>query len=159
MFERQIDHSRPVPNLRAFRVYLSTQDPGKNAAGFVLYRDTPIRGKALIDPFIYEHASWGAMELRVAVFKVNGSETAGPHYGWQRIGNVEEDLEVWSAWVSLAETKPAKGFPGEYTQDNSRIEEAVSGRRAFGAEAVSDPARREKEVQSPNPPRELPTRL
>ena len=30
----------------------------------------------------------------------------------------------------------------------------VSGRRAFGAEAVLDPARREKEVQSPNPPRE-----
>ena len=51
-------------------------------------------------------------------------------------------------------SKPAKGFPGEYTQDNSRIKEAVSGRRALGAEAVLDPARREKEVQSPDPPRE-----
>ena len=51
-------------------------------------------------------------------------------------------------------SKPAKGFPGEYTQDNSRIKEAVSGRRAFGAEAVLDPARREKEVQFSDPPRE-----
>jgi hypothetical protein len=25
-------------------------------------------------------------------------------YSWQRIGNEEEDLEVWSAWVSLAES-------------------------------------------------------
>jgi hypothetical protein len=30
----------------------------------------------------------------------------------------------------------------------------VSGRRAFGAEAVLDPARREKEVQFSDPPRE-----
>jgi hypothetical protein len=51
-------------------------------------------------------------------------------------------------------SKPAKGFPGEYTQNNSRIEEAVSGRRAFSAEAVLDPARREKEVQFSDPPRE-----
>jgi hypothetical protein len=63
------------------------------------------------------------------------------------------------AFVPIADIKarglkPVKGFPGEYTQDNSRIQEAVSGRRAFGAEAVLDPARREKEVQSPDPPRE-----
>jgi hypothetical protein len=68
----------PVPNFRVFRVYVSTQDPDKNAPVLVLYWDTPIRGKALIDPFIYEHASWGDMELRVAVFKVNGSETNAP---------------------------------------------------------------------------------
>jgi hypothetical protein len=42
------------------------------------------------------------------------------------------------------ELKPAKGFPVEYTQDNSRIQEAVSGRRAFGAEAVSGPAAKEE---------------
>src|ERR1035437_2763269 len=95
----------PVPNFRAFRVYVSTQDPGKNAPVLVLYWDTLIRGKALIDPFIYEHAQWGAMELRVAVFKVNGSETNGPQYSWQRIGDVEEDLEVWSAWVNLVESR------------------------------------------------------
>jgi hypothetical protein len=95
----------PVPNFRAFRVYLSTQPPGKNAPGFVLYWDTLIGGKALIDPFIYEHAQWGDLELRVAVFKVNGAETNGARYGWQRIGNVEEELEVWSAWVSLVESR------------------------------------------------------
>jgi hypothetical protein len=64
-----------------------------------------IRGKALIDPFIYEHTQWGDLELRVAVFKVNGAESSGPHYGWQRIGDEEEDLEVWAAWVSLAESR------------------------------------------------------
>ena len=43
--------------------------------------------------------------MRVAVFKVNGAESSSPHYSWQRIGNEEEDLEVWSAWVSLAESR------------------------------------------------------
>jgi hypothetical protein len=105
MSGRQIDHARPHPQLPRFPGYVSTQDPGKNAPVVVLYWDTLIRGKALIDPFIYEHASWGDLELRVAVFKVNGSETIGAHYSWQRIGDEEEELEVWAAWVSLAESR------------------------------------------------------
>ena len=43
--------------------------------------------------------------MRVAVFKVDGSETNGAQYRWQRIGNEEEDLEVWAAWVSLVESR------------------------------------------------------
>jgi hypothetical protein len=103
MSGRQIDHARPHPQLPRFPGYVSTQDPGKNAPVVVLYWDTLIRGKALIDPFIYEHASWGDLELRVAVFKVNGSETIGAHYSWQRIGDEEEELEVWAAWVRLGQ--------------------------------------------------------
>ena len=49
--------------------------------------------------------SWGDLELRVAVFKVNGAESNGPQYGWQRIGNEEEELEVWAAWVSRVESR------------------------------------------------------
>jgi hypothetical protein len=83
---------------------------------------------------------------------------------WNSAGlPVEVCYKKTVAFVPIAdskatERKPAKGFPGEYTQNNSRIKEAVSGRRAFGAEAVLDPARREKEVQSPGPPAKRRTR-
>src|ERR1035437_2430799 len=56
-------------------------------------------------------------------------------------------------WQQSQRAQTGQGFPGEYTQDNSRIKEAVSGRRAFGAEAVLDP-RGVKEVQFSDPPRE-----
>jgi hypothetical protein len=31
-----------------------------------------------------------------------------PHYGWQRIGHEEENLEVWAAWVSLVESRASE---------------------------------------------------
>ena len=50
----------------------------------------------------------GRHGMRVAVFKVSGSELSGAHYGWQRIGHEEENLEVWAAWVSLVESRASE---------------------------------------------------
>ena len=38
-------------------------------------------------------------------FQVRWRERNFPRYGWQRIGDEEEDLEVWAAWVSLVESR------------------------------------------------------
>jgi hypothetical protein len=85
---------QPVANLRVYRVYLSRQGPEKNRPILVLYWDTTDRRRALIDPFLYEHAAWGDLESRVAVFKVTDAGTHSIHFSWQRVGNKEADLEV-----------------------------------------------------------------
>jgi hypothetical protein len=94
-----------IANRRVFRVYLSRTAPEMKGPILVFYWDTPDRSRALIEPFLYEHATAGDLESRVAVFKVQGTDADFNRFSWQRVGSGPEDLETGIAFAELNESR------------------------------------------------------
>ncbi len=92
-----------------FRLYVSGQKSNRDVPVLYVYWDTPDRGKALIDPFIYDHAARGDLEGCLLVAEeTDAGQTKPLRYFWTTLDDDDTDYQIRAALVRIGKVRGAE---------------------------------------------------
>jgi hypothetical protein len=94
-----------VPISRSFRAYIRRDKTNGVPEALFVYWDTPDRRKALIDPYIYEHAANSDVEGRIIISRDNDAENATSKYVWGYFAHELDNLEMPEVLGNLSKTR------------------------------------------------------
>jgi hypothetical protein len=91
-----------IPNSRSFRVYIRRDKANGVPEAVFVYWETPDSRKALIDPYLYEHAANNDLEGRIMISRDSNAENATSKYLWGYFAHELDGVEVPEALGNLS---------------------------------------------------------
>jgi hypothetical protein len=92
------NHQEPY----SFRIYVRIDSLSGQPIGMFSYWDSTAEGKALIDPWLYDHAAHNDLESKILLAQFVDGQTAVTRYDWAIWRDVESDRQVQTAIQNLS---------------------------------------------------------
>jgi hypothetical protein len=94
-----------IPNFRSFRVYIRRDKTDGTTEAVFVYWDTPDSRKALINPYLYEHAAHNDLEGRIIISRDSDADSATSKYLWGYFAHELDSYEVPDALGNLSKDR------------------------------------------------------